>query len=244
MSRKKTEQAMVELLANSECASVAERPSKLILPDELHSKILDTVQESQDGYERSIGLSYLHGKWAAGQQLVGETDHIKTRHPHHLRPHIRMHTHPKPDTQLETLLTERYAVERGWGQAQTADMVNRNRLAYEGYFMLPSAADVELIYPRSTGTIGNMIASGGGIFFSVLGDVNSKESFGSDYWSARGEAADKYDAKISDAVNMRLCTEGTRAFVLDAAAKVLAHKYTCYFGEDPENPTLTKVEPQ
>ena len=239
--QKNTEQAMAELLRGSGASSISERPRRLILPEGLHDRILATIEQSQDGRERSVKLNYLAGTWQAGKPKVGETDHVATK-PYLFRPHIRMHTHPTPDKDAQDQSMREMGIKRGWNKEKTLKMIGANWQAYQGYYMLPSEADVRNCYPKSTGVIGNMIGSEGGIFFSLRKDLLDKENIGVSNLTDGYESARKYDAKITEAVNMYLSTEDTTAFVLNAAARALDHKYTIYFGQDFESPELTRVD--
>jgi hypothetical protein len=241
--QRNSQQAMAELLRGSGARTTADRPNRLILPEGLHDRILATVEQSQDGRERSVGFSHLGDAWVTGKLKVGGVGHVSTNHPYFFRPHIRMHTHPKPDMEKEDMAMRAMGVMRGWSADKTAKMMDASRCSYEGYYMLPSGSDVALIYPKSNGVIGSMIASEGGIFFSLRKRLTDTESITVSNLTDGREAASEYDAKISEAVNMYLSTEDTTAFVLNAAAKALNHKYTIYFGQDLENPELTRVGP-
>ncbi len=229
-------------------------PSQLTLPDPVHIKTLDAVSQTDvDNRERSVGFRYQHGKWNPGKMKVGRsltlnpdgsinnagTGRVLRIH----RPHLYMHTHPSVDPNLTEQSVRLFAKSKGLDDEAWIDLRTNVELQYNhGTHMLPSLDDVRNTYWRSLGSIGNIIASTGGIFLYLRNNLDQEETLiPPEHNEAMIKTLEEYRANQFTPLNENLSTPATRTFVLKAVARALGHRYFCYFGENPENPTLEKI---
>jgi hypothetical protein len=247
------ERALANLLQSIPDISADSRPDHITLPDLVHQETLAAVSQTHDdGRERKTGFRFIHGRWFAGLmrtgsavtlQKDGATTNASTGTNSYIgRPHLHMHTHPSPDPEGVVESVHRRPHTKDWSKSKQADLINRESNFHAGSHMLPSRGDLNAIYSTSFGTVGNIIASSGGIFLSLRNDVRDKEWLIHQDPEHVKQLLDDYREAFQFFIRERYSPFVIRNVLLKAAAHVLVDRYSCNFVDDPENSTLQKVE--
>jgi hypothetical protein len=247
------ERALAALLSAQDISSQPDLPSQVTLPGQVHEVARQAILDTHgDERERKVGFRHIHGKWFAGIMRVGTSvklleDGTPTNASTGInlyvgRPHLHMHTHPSPNPERVQESVELRPHTQGWSQTRKAELSNRESNFHEGSYMLPSRGDLEATYSTSFGTLGNVIASSGGLFLSLRKDVRDRELLIPDEPENVKAILDEYKARFQFALKEEAPPLLTQRFLLRSAAGVLKNRYVCYFSEDPENPILARVE--
>lgn len=254
MPQQKHENALTSLLATPDGYLSTDRPKKVTLPDAVHGSVIEAVQETHaDGRERKVGYRYRYGQWVPGIKRTGSAIRIlPDGQPtvanagsslYVFRPAIHMHTHPTPDPDsvVKSVDLRVKAAGAEWDDDRKKELSDRESRFHAGSHMLPSGGDIAAMHSISFGTVGNMIASSGGLFLAVR-DLNEKE-----YLNPPNPEPMKNDTAFYELLLKQVLKQGpssliVREVILGAAAKVLSHRYTTYFSDDPENPNLARVD--
>lgn len=246
------ERALTDITAIQELAT-STRPGKIVLPKVIHLKTLEAIGlTGQDARERKIGFRFRRGSWHAGPTRTGtavivqkDGSEINASTGTNLligRPHIHMHTHPAPDFESSLESVERRPRTQSWSPSKKKALAEREHRVHRGDYMLPSGGDIDNIYSISLGSVGNMVASTGGVFVSLRDDVRDKELLIHEDPQAVGDSIENYRELRQVSMKNGYSAPVTQKLILGAASQLLAHRYTCYFSPDPENPNLARVK--
>lgn len=148
------ETALGALLDINELPATADYPEGIILPNCLHEKIIEAVEQSEDGRERSFNANYEDGIWCCDEIVAGmyrQVDKAHHKATTKRRPHIAVHTHTPlmPETEFSDDFLHEYYQELE--EALPLCEVMR---------VLPSPGDIISIgFKQNRGTVVDILAS-------------------------------------------------------------------------------------
>lgn len=267
MLRQRRERALHSLLGVSERSHPDEYPDEITLPDPIHRRTVEAVLDTNyDHCERSIRFNYRWHRWVGGVaakgtmmqesadgQFKASANTISANNACFWPPHVFLHTHPTPSDAVMSrridTLSSPYEVttdkEKDLIAFFAAEVIKTE-------VRIPGEDDIHTTLHNPFASVAHLIGSASGNFLWVHKDTGLTRG---KLWRSINDPYEAHHTNMDDFMQPLRDFEKQNRIVrskddvadliedaICAGVEALNNMYVCYENEDPNSPTMFKIE--